>query len=169
MAWECLCEEERTQFGPSLQRRHGDKDTSPINQQMPGSSIRAKGSIYIKLLLEMNCLPLSSSCLPPCPAGIRYATGFQIDSVSYDNQIRDESLSWLPRKRHGEGGGGEQNNMSGSGEGRLHRREPVSPTPGGRPITSDKEKTQNACHHSFGPGEPFPYTRLKISQRFHQA
>lgn len=32
----------------------------------------------------------------PCPASIRHATGFQIDSVSYNNQIRDESLRGLP-------------------------------------------------------------------------
>lgn len=66
-------------------------------------------------------LPLPRLLLhAPCPASIRHATGFQIDSVSYDNQIRDESLRGLPRERDGgEGGGG--NSMSAREEDGLHR------------------------------------------------
>ena len=68
----------------------------------------------------MNLPPPRLLLRSPCPASIRHATGFQIDSVSYNNQIRDESLGGLPRERGGgEGGGG--NSMSHGEEDGLHR------------------------------------------------
>lgn len=103
LVWECLGEGESTQFGPSLQR-HRNKDVSPANQQMLRSSSWPKRSIYIKLLFKMNSC-LSPAPAFPCPASIRHASGFQIDSVSSNNRIRNESLRGLPREGGTEGTG----------------------------------------------------------------
>jgi hypothetical protein len=145
----------------------GNKDMSPINQQMPGSSIRAKGSIYIKQLLQMNWLPppfpLPSPCFSFCPASIGYATGFQIDSVSSHNQIRDESLRCCPGRgtERKEGWG----SMSAPEEERQRSHGLAFPNSVGRPVTSNKEKAQSTSLHSFEPGKPPPPSKVDILNR----
>lgn len=73
-----------------------------------------------KAILKMNLPPPLLPIHSPRPASLRRATGFRIDGVSYDNQIRDERLRGLPRERdRGKGGG--RNSMSAWKEDGLHR------------------------------------------------
>lgn len=97
---------------------------------------------------------LHSPLRSPCPASIRHATGFQTDSVSDDNQIRDESLRGLPRGRKGgEGGGG--NSVSASAEDGSQRNGlPFPKTPLGSHIASNKESTSLHPFEQGGPPHP---------------
>ena len=102
-----------------------------------------------KAILKMNLPPPLLPMHSPCPASVRRATGFQIDSVSYDNQIRDESLRGLPRERVVEKGGG-RNSVSAWEEDGFHRNGLTLPNSIGQTHTfkqrgkkrKEKEKSQ---------------------------
>ena len=99
----------------------------------------------------------------PCPASIRHATGFQIDGVSYDNQIRDESLRGLPRERDGgEGGGG--NSMSGREEDGLHRNGLPFPNSIGQAHSFKQRKIRKHQSPSFWTEWTTPPTPTKVDK-----
>ena len=98
----------------------------------------------------MNLPPPPLLLHSPCPASIRHATGFQIDSVSYNNQIRDESLGGLPRE------GAEEKEGVGTvclTERRMDCTEmgSLSQTPLGRCTASNKGKLENTSLCLFEP------------------
>lgn len=113
----------------------------------------------------MNLPPPVLPMHSPCPASVRRAPGFQIGSVSYDNQIRDESLRGLPRERDGGKGGGRTVCQPGR---RMDCTEmgSLSPTLLGRHIASNKGKKENPGPHSFEPGGYLPpaHTHTKIGK-----
>lgn len=116
-----------------------------------------------KAILKMNLPPPLLPVHSPCPASIRRATGFQIDSVSYDNQIRDESLRGMPRERDGgKGGGG--NSMSARRRMECKEMGSLSPTLLGRHIASDKGKRKPWSHALEPGGYPTPHTHTRIGK-----
>lgn len=110
-----------------------------------------------KAILKMNLSPPLLPTHSPCPASVRRAPGFQIGSVSYDNQIRDESLRGLPRERDG-GKGGDRTVCQPGRRMDCTEMGSLSPTLLGRHMASNKGKKENPGPHSFDTPPPHTHT-----------